>query len=150
MKFEKLQLLRHFDFNLERIVDEFDLYFKDRSETMPNHIKSLYYYYSHLAENAVVLLVRSNFKFPKKQELYENPSIVLDLIPDEVIEERLNDQSVSKYHYLGILQFPLGFYVSFLEYIQFDIEKPLQLYFKNIPLVEQNIENIQRYLYDVY
>ncbi|ERJ13371.1 hypothetical protein [Haloplasma contractile] len=141
------QVLNYFKYNLINILDEFEFYYTNNYKNMPLYIRSLYLYFSNLAENSIIILKKNNYDPTVAEELNTIPNIYKRELSHEDIKKWLFNKKISNDQFLGLCLFPIYFYDRFLHYIKYDMEKSLNLLYINIPIIESNLTKIQQALY---
>ncbi|MDF2700725.1 MAG: hypothetical protein K0Q49_2288 [Haloplasmataceae bacterium] len=139
MNFDKISIIEYFNYDLEKMIDEFNNYYVLKAIKIPTHIQSLYLYFSHLAENSIQLLINSNYNVKNAFDIVNIPGIYIKPYSTEEINQFFQKTRLNHKHFYGLAGFSMYFFDIFYQYIKFNDAKGLDILFKNIPIVEQNL-----------
>lgn len=146
MEIKENSLIEYFDYDLERLLNEFNNYYVLKAKNLPLYIQSLYLYFSHLAENSLQLLITENFNHKKAIDILYVPNMYIKPYSEEEINSFLKNYQANTKIFYGLAGFSLYFFVYFLAYIKYSDEKGINLILKNIPIIEKNLNLIHRLL----
>ena|SRR5690554_3163344 len=144
MNFNKNSLIEYFNYNLENLLNEFNNYYIMKSRKLSLFIQTLYLYFSHLAENSLQLLINNNFAYQNALDIINIPNIYIKPYSKEEINLFLKNYQQNPQIFYGLSGFPLYFFKFFLNYIKYNDDKGLNLLFKNIPIIEENLDLIRK------
>jgi len=75
MQEQELTLIQYFNYDLEVLLDEFNNYYALKYNQLPLYVQALYLYFSHLAENSLELLIKSQFNYKQAYDIKCPPYI---------------------------------------------------------------------------
>lgn len=146
METNKNSLIEYFNYDLEKMLDEFNNYYVLKSPKIPLNIQVLYLYFSHLAENSLELLINSKYNVKSAIDIVNMPIIYIKPFSDTELNSFLQKYRVNPKHFYGLLGFSLYFFEFFLQYIKYNNDKYLNELFKNITIIENNLKLIRKIL----
>ncbi len=146
MEIGKGKLIEYFNYDLEKLLNEFNNYYVLKSPKIPLHIQSLYLYFSHLAENSLHLLIDLNYNYQHALDIINIPNIYIKPYKEEEINKFLHNYRSNTKIFYGLAGFSLYFFEAFLAYVKYTQEKNIYLIFKNIPIIEENLNKIRKQL----
>lgn len=144
MNLNNKSLIEYFNYNLEKLLNEFNNYYVLKSANLPLYIQSLYLYFSHLAENSLQLLINNKFNYQYALDIVNIPNIYIKTYSEQEINLFLKNFRHNPQIFYGLAGFPLYFFTFFLNYIKYNDENGLILLFKNIPIIESNLHLIRQ------
>ncbi len=144
MEIGKQTLIEYFNYDLEKLLNEFNNYYILKSPKLPLHIQALYLYFSHLAENSLELLIKLNFNYQNAHDIVNVPSIYIKPYSESEINQFLKNYQPNSKIFYGLTGFSLYFFEYFLQYAKFNQENDIQILFKNIPIIEANLKLIHK------
>jgi len=83
MEIGKKTLIEYFNYDLEKLLNEFNNYYVTRSQKIPLQIQTLFIYFSHLAENSLQLLINLNYNYKYAMDIVNVPSIYIKPYSEE-------------------------------------------------------------------
>lgn len=135
-------VIKYFKYDLEKILDEFNNYYNLKNTKIPLHIQVLYLYFSNLSENSLQLLINSNYNVKNALDIEYIPSFYTKAYNQQEINVIVKKSNIKPIHFYGLAAFSLYFFELFLKYIKYNHEGSLKVLFKNIPIVEHNLNLI--------
>ena len=94
MEFGLQTITEYFNYDLEKIIDEFNHFYSAHQQTLTPHFQSLYLYFSHLAENSIQLLINSNYNVNHALDIDYVPSIYIKPYSKEEINQFLINNNI--------------------------------------------------------
>lgn len=146
METGKHSLIQYFNYDLEKLLNEFNNYYVLKSPKLPLHMQSLYLYFSHLAENSLDLLINEKYNYQHALDIVNIPNIYIKPYSEEEINRFLNNYRPNTKIFYGLAGFSLYFFESFLAYVKYNQEKDINEINKNIPIIEKNLSKIRKLL----
>ncbi len=146
MKSNKNSLIEYFNYDLEKALDEFNNYYVLKSPKIPLNIQVLYLYFSHLAENSLAFLINYNYNIKSAVDIINMPIIYIKPLSEVEIYNFLQKYQINPRHFYGLVGFSLYFFEFFLQYIKYNNDKYLFELYKNIPIIEDNLKLIRKFL----
>jgi len=144
MEIGKKTLIEYFNYDLEKLLNEFNNYYVTRSQKIPLQIQTLFIYFSHLAENSLQLLINLNYNYKYAMDIVNVPSIYIKPYSEEEINQFLKNYRPNAEVFYGLTGFSLYFFDIFLSYVKYNQENDINLLFKNIPIIEENLRQIRK------
>lgn len=144
MEFSKNNLIEYFNYDLEKLLDEFNNYYVLKSAKIPLQYQVLFLYFSHLAENSLQLLIDIKYNIKYATAIINIPSIYIKPYSRQEINHFLQKMGVNPKQFYGLTGFSLYFFEIFLQYIRYNDEKELLVILKNIPVIEKNLRTIYK------
>jgi len=139
MEYEKPNVIRYFNYDLEKILDEYNHYYVSKAQLMPVHIQVLYLYFSNLAENSLQILINSNYNVKSALDIENIPHLYIKPYSQTEINNLVKKSNLKPIQFYGLASFSIYFFEFFLKYTKYNHEDSLTILFKNIPIIEHNI-----------
>ncbi|HEY8364852.1 MAG TPA: hypothetical protein VIK84_04700, partial [Haloplasmataceae bacterium] len=102
MEIKENSLIEYFDYDLERLLNEFNNYYVLKAKNLPLYIQSLYLYFSHLAENSLQLLITENFNHKKAIDILYVPNMYIKPYSEEEINSFLKNYQANTKIFYGL------------------------------------------------
>jgi hypothetical protein len=146
MELNKNALIEYFNYDLEKLLNEFNNYYVLKATKLPLYIQTLFLYFSHLAENSLQLLINNKYNYQNAIDVINVPNIYIKPYNETEINNFLNNYRQNPQIFYGLAGYPLYFFTNFLAYVKYNQEKGLNLINKNIPNIEHNLNLIRKYI----
>lgn len=146
MEISKNTLIEYFNYDLEKLLNEFNNYYVLKSPKLPLQIQTLYLYFSHMAENSLQLLIKLNYNYKYALDIVNVPSIYIKPYSETEINQFLKNYRPNAQIFYSLAGFSLYFFEIFLKYVKYNQDKDIYLLFKNIPIIEENLNLIHKFV----
>lgn len=144
MEINNYGILNYYNYDIEKVLDEFNNYYNIKQRKIPIHFQTIYLYFSNLSERSLRTLIQSNYNIKNAKEITRLIPIYQDYLTKDQIIQNMNDLNVTPMQYYGLISYSYYFYEVFLYYIRNDQEKQLIHLASRIPIIEYNLKLIER------
>ena len=143
MEYTENSLIKYFNYDLEKLLNEFNNYYVLKSGKLPSYIQALFLYFSHLAENSLHVLIDNNYNIRYAKEIEYVPKIDRKVFTAEEMTAIIRNKPLNPVIFYALTGFSLNFFEKFLLYIKYGDEKGIHLLLKNLPVIEDNLHLIR-------
>jgi hypothetical protein len=139
MERTNFNVLSYFNYDIERVLDEFNNYYNIEYHKIPTYFRTIFLYFTNLSENALQTLIQAKYDIKNAQDLMKIIPIHKRALQSQEIINNIQQVKLPPTQYYGLYCFSYYFYEVFLDYIKFNNPKPLTKLASQIPIIEENI-----------
>jgi hypothetical protein len=143
MERTNFNVLSYFNYDIERVLDEFNNYYNIEYHKIPTYFRTIFLYFTNLSENSLQTLIQAKYDIKNAQDLMKIIPIHKRELTSQDIMKNMQQVKLTPLQYYGLYCFSYYFYEVFLDYIKFNNPKPLNKLASQIPIIEGNINRLK-------